>query len=482
MMQFALGIAAGLALNVMPPQAQTADDAWRELARIDAEAALALIKGSHPGAAPDLGDLEFQERLRTAQKNVATRLPLVADYNGHAALLSGLANDFGDGHIWSNARLAAQRRTWAGMVMMRRAQAWMVASHDTVDGETALDGARLVQCDGIPADRLGDERVGRFYADARVEADLASNAYRLLLDDGNPFLRRPVKCEFQKGADKVTVSLNWRPIGIRQLEEAVTKAVVPAQARIGITAFEGGQWIELGGLGNEAQEAINQVKTKLDVLREAPMVVLDLRGNSGGNSAYADEIARLLVGETRWAAANFAMPECSGQFWRVSDGNIAALEEFVSNLPSERRGPWQAQLEGMRAAKAGNRPFSPDLPECARSVKPAHRPTPESPPASSMRGRLVLVTDRSCFSSCLIAADLFRSLGALHVGEATDRSTRYMEVREIILPSGLRTFSTLQKASVGMADFGPYEPQISYPGPLADLDALKAWVAKLPAR
>ena len=37
MMQFALGIAAGLALNVMPPQAQTADDAWRELARIDAE-------------------------------------------------------------------------------------------------------------------------------------------------------------------------------------------------------------------------------------------------------------------------------------------------------------------------------------------------------------------------------------------------------------------------------------------------------------
>jgi hypothetical protein len=96
-----------------------------------------------------------------------------------------------------------------------------------------------------------------------------------------------------------------------------------------------------------------------------------------------------------------------------------------------------------------------------------------------MKGRLVLVTDRACFSSCLIAASLFRQLGALHVGEATDMSTRYMEVREITLPSGLRTFSTLQKLALGVGDFGPYRPDLRYPGPLADTDKLKAWVASL---
>jgi hypothetical protein len=54
-----------------------------------------------------------------------------------------------------------------------------------------------------------------------------------------------------------------------------------------------------------------------------------------------------------------------------------------------------------------------------------------------------------------------------------------MEVREITLPSGLRTFSTLQKVTLGIGDFGPYEPHIAYPGPLADTAALKAWVAAL---
>lgn len=97
-----------------------------------------------------------------------------------------------------------------------------------------------------------------------------------------------------------------------------------------------------------------------------------------------------------------------------------------------------------------------------------------------MKGRLVLITDRNCFSSCLIAADLLRRLGALHVGEATDVSTRYMEVREEVLPSGIRTFSTLQKVALGAADFGPYEPAIAYPGDLADTSALQRWVVALP--
>ena len=98
-----------------------------------------------------------------------------------------------------------------------------------------------------------------------------------------------------------------------------------------------------------------------------------------------------------------------------------------------------------------------------------------------MAGRLVLVTDRACFSSCLIAADTFRRLGATHVGEATDRSTRYMEVREIKLPSGLRTFSTLMKLALGAGDFGPYAPQVPFPGGMDDTAALQEWVAALPA-
>ena len=72
-----------------------------------------------------------------------------------------------------------------------------------------------------------------------------------------------------------------------------------------------------------------------------------------------------------------------------------------------------------------------------------------------------------------------RALGALHVGEATNAATRYMEVREIALPSGLSTFSTLQKVMIGEdADIGPFAPHHVFPGSMGDTPALEAWIAQ----
>ena len=90
------------------------------------------------------------------------------------------------------------------------------------------------------------------------------------------------------------------------------------------------------------------------------------------------------------------------------------------------------------------------------------------------------MTDHACFSSCLLMVRDFRALGALHVGEATNVSTRYMEVREIELPSGLSTFSTLQKVVIGEdADIGPFVPERVFPGAMADTAALEGWIAGL---
>ena len=97
-----------------------------------------------------------------------------------------------------------------------------------------------------------------------------------------------------------------------------------------------------------------------------------------------------------------------------------------------------------------------------------------------MKGKLVLLTDHACFSSCLMLAGLFRAIGALHVGEGTDFSTRYMEVRGFPLPSGLGSFATLQKAGFGMPmRLGPFEPEVPYPGRIDDTRAIEAWIADM---
>jgi hypothetical protein len=95
-----------------------------------------------------------------------------------------------------------------------------------------------------------------------------------------------------------------------------------------------------------------------------------------------------------------------------------------------------------------------------------------------MKGRLVLLTDNACFSSCLEVTDDFRALGALHVGQTTDADTRFSEVREQYLPSGYSLFSTLQAVSISSTPVGvgPYDPAVVYNGNIADTAALESWI------
>jgi hypothetical protein len=468
----------------MPASAQSltpAQQAWNDLARADVTAALELIEKNHPGATPDLGDSAFQTALQEARANSERRLPLVTDFGGHAALMNGLANDFRDGHIMSNALLTPARRSWAGLIIARRAGKWIVGAQDRAEGEPDLAGAVLVDCDGVEAERFARDRIGTFLAHPDIEADMASRAGNLLLDDGNPFVGRAAICRFQlAGGTTVAHSLRWRQVSNQALQRAAAASYQPAAAGMGVQPFSDGYWIGLESLGNDAARVVEQVRARQADLRASPTVVLDLRGNSGGNSQYAQEIAAALVGEARVNAATRSTSNCSGLYWRVSRDNAEALRKFADALPADRAAEWQAQAADLERAVAQGRAFSPDLPACARSQALTQLPPSRPLPASLMQGRLILLTDRACFSSCLIAAALFRRLGALHVGESTDMSTRYMEIRETVLPSGLRTFSTLQKVAVGLGDFGPYQPQLVYPAALADTDKVKDWVAALP--
>ena len=470
-----------VSMQVGPAHAQSAGEAWQILAKVDSAAAIDLIERNHPGAARELGDLAFQERLAVAKKNLRERLPKVVDHPSYAALMNGLANDFRDGHIWSTARLSSSQRRWAGIVIARRGGQWVVGAQDAAKGEQALEGARLENCDGVPADRFAREKLGGYYAHPDIEADMATRAAQLLIDDGNPFVAKPARCQFATSGGTVTMDLKWRDIPLRQLEPIVLRSYRPAEIAMGISDFAGGKWISVPTFGNSAASLVDKVRESGSALRAAPMVVLDLRGNSGGNSGYAEEIARVLVGEARVSAVSSRPSDCSGLYWRVSPDNLEALRNFVEALPEDRKPNWAGDLTAMKAAFARREAFAPALPACApKAIAVGPAPPPSNVPPSSYKGRLVLLTDRACFSSCLIAANLFRRLGALHVGEATDMSTRYMEVREIVLPSGLRTFSTLQKVALGLGDFGPYEPSVVYPGPLHQDDKVVAWVAALP--
>ena len=78
-------------------------------------------------------------------------------------------------------------------------------------GEPDLAGATLVSCDGVDADRFARERIGTFLAHPDIEADMASRAASLLIDDSNPFVTRAGTCRFSRaGGVAVDHKLRWR--------------------------------------------------------------------------------------------------------------------------------------------------------------------------------------------------------------------------------------------------------------------------------
>lgn len=464
--------------------APPAPNPWRLLAEADARAAIELIQQNHPGAEPALGDLDFQDRLRRARAHVQERLLKVDSYPAYDALMSGLAADFGDGHIWSTPLVRYEFRAWAGLILARQGGAWYVRAQDRKGEEAGLVGYRLVECDGVDAERWGRERINLFKGNAKIEAQLARHASWLLLRDGNPFLSRPRVCEFASpSGERKAVTLNWRQAELSEIERVAGSADPAAKAGMGVEPFGRGFWIKLETLEAPATQVVVAVEAQSAVLRSATVVVLDLRGNDGGDSSHAAAIARALVGNARVAAASRPTIDCSGAFWRASPDNLATLIAWRDRLAGgdpQSLAYVTGLVSNMQAAIASGRAFAPDLPACASAMRSGD--ARQAAPLGPERGRaLVLVTDRTCFSSCLLAVDLFRRLGALHVGEATDVSTKYMEVRQEVLPSGIRTFSTLQKVALGTGDFGPYSPMIAYPGDVSRTSELQQWVASLSA-
>lgn len=456
-----------------PAGAQTPPDRdWAAVTRTDVEAAYALLNDNHPGALPEIGDTDFRRRLEDGRALALERAARVSDAGGHRAVMNSFAGAMGDRHIAFQPAGPALWN-WAGVVFRKAGAEWRVSAHEPDPGEADLVDAVLADCDGAAADATARAWLDGFQLDWSVEAQRERRGALLLLDNGNPFLRRPATCRFDTDGGRVERAMRWREITPQTLQPMLNAAYRGRRAGMGLRAFAGGDWIALQSLGDGASAVVESVRAEAARLRASPVVVLDLRGNGGGASMLGLQIAEALMGPAFVQARTAGKGTC-GAVWRASDGNLAALRAWRAT--AAERGPefaaWlEGSIAGIERANAAGAPTDAPVTDCDPS------PAPAGPgPASLMQGRLVLITDESCFSSCLIVTDDFQRLGALHLGHATDRATRYMEVRAEPLPSGLGEFSTLQKMALGEMATGPFPPDIVHEGPMHDDAALEAWV------
>jgi hypothetical protein len=481
-----VSVAVTLLLGCVIAQAGDGEPAehWRTLTRIDVEAAFALLRDNHPGSTQEVGDQIFTTALAAGHTKALSRAAAVTNYEGYVATLGELAGAMGDGHVASAPKFLPRSVFWAGLVAAKRGANWVVANDDPKIAGGEFAGARIVECDGQSADARAREALG-FRTDVSVDAMQVVRGAWLLVDEGNPFLARPQACVLEQGGKSTLLTLRWSEIDRSTLLSKWWKRPYGA-AGFGVRPSGAGIWIAIQELDPRAQAVIDAVKSQAAAVRTAPWIVVDLRGNGGGDDAYAYALAQEIYGADHVARVlgpkHDGNGDCTSVF-RASPGNIEALGKsiavFQKSGDEEGARQYAKAVQAMQAAMAAGHTLTGN-PTCqARAATHVSR----RERTSMMAGKVFVLTDAICFSSCLQAVDFLRKLGAVQVGQPTGGDTHYSEYRQVTLPSGLSIFSTLVAM---MPDaprkLGPYVPQYEYDGDISDTAALENWIPDVAMR
>lgn len=469
-----------------PPNNADGSPNWQSRTLID----LAAIRDQLWANTPvpyDAENPQYRNWLVSGFVEAQTRAAQVKDRAGYFFTLAAYMNGFGDPHFQLSLKGDQLSPRWPGFIVSRSGDAAEIVYRD--DNAPPL-GTKITACDGNPIAQLLDERVYPFRLNPKLASDRRSAMTRLFLDRGNPFAAAPSVCRFDQNGTARDVTLAWRPAPPDRDPwwDKYRAAGTGPKAEWGVSEpAPGVTWIGVPTFSSDDENfpkldaLIKAVEAKGEAMRNGRAVVIDTRGNGGGNSSWADKLAAAIF--TSDVLARHKAPDREEAVdWRGSEGNAAFWKNWSEQM-SKEFGPLSLNRFGALAIGWQLGRTATQDPPIIRvgSCKPGRaggitraRPKGESP----FKARVYFLSNGSCGSSCLNFADTVLMVpGVKLIGSATSADGAYMEIRGVDLPSGQAEIAFPQKVARGAAraPMEAYEADIPYDGSWSD-EAVRAWV------
>lgn len=459
---------------------------WAQQALSDLEEAHRMMQESHPGP-KDQDNPGFKQQADDALSH-AQKIARQADSSGGygAALLAYTAR-FRDGHfgVYPTGNDGSDDMLWPSMLPGWRNDVVRIVHTET---ETAhLEGSEILSCDETEINALISKNVFQFDAAKPDQpAYWARRTPRLFAYSGNPAIERIKSCQFKLASGEIkTEPLNWVPAPdeIWGLFQSVGFGPTP---EIGMNEIQPGIfWINMSDFSpNETQTAkmrdvFRRIRTRQSEIRNSHLVVIDMRGNQGGSSAWGHELIEALWGKEY--AESRAVDYGMYAQWRLSQDNVDHMGWIVNYLTEkghdEMAEKFQRVHEQSVSALAGGQDFytqsSDDEP--SQTAPKNHIDNPVNAP-------VFFLTHGVCASACLDMADaIFELEGITHIGYPTSSDTNYLEVRQQELSSGkaMMVIPTKVWRNRPRASGETYTPKHQYDGFDWSDKAIQAWTLGL---
>lgn len=481
------------------PAKPDSEAGWRELARKDAEAMAQLLR-DHSPIPFDTENPHLRRWLDEGLRQALARAEAVKSESDWFYLLAAYGNGFNDPHIRVQALGELPAPRWPGFIATANGDGARIVERLDEPDIPPL-GARILGCDGKSLAQLADERVFPFTFYAALPADRRRAVTRLFLDRPNAHVPTTTECEFTwttaAGAQRAVRKLAWRTIpegtearsawNTRYQNAATGPATTwgvsepaPGVFWIGVPTFSSGK-----ESAPKLEELMKAVEARAEEMRNARAIILDTRGNGGGNSAWADRLARAVFTES--VLKRHSTPSYQNAVdWRASHGNAAYWRKWAEQMKQEfgeENYRMALRYADQFAANADANP--PFVRDGSRSTGASGGLTQKRPKGSSpFPAKVYFLGNGSCGSSCLNFADRVLFVpGVKLIGSATSGDGMLMDVRSETLPSGLASLVIPQKVARGRGrgHLEVYEPDIAYDGAWDDASVRK-WVLELVER
>jgi hypothetical protein len=465
----------------------TSDPAWSERALGDLDFIYAQLGEHHPGPVDTLNPW-FRDWYERGYEEARRRAASITNYAGYYFAIQYYMVGFQDGHLGAlgDYRIEAElERRWPGFLVEYDRGAFLAMGADTTDPRLPPAGARLISCDGTPAATMADSILQTYIGLWSINGVRPRLAPWLLVDEGNPWVRHPETCVFETNDGQSEWRLDWHPIDNDSLAALLETAATSRKPPIGIREFENRMWwITLSSFNSSdslvmsgIDEVTNVVTERRAELLAADVIVFDVRGNQGGNSANGQRVAEALWGEAVMAALPARWNSID---WRVSAGNANFLRNF--NLARMERN-FGADAEGTRVYRAFVDAYDEAVSNNALFYsETAASSTPRATATNPVGGRVFFLTDSWCASACLGFADLMYAIdGVTHVGIETGADAIYIDNRGLTLPSeqGRLGFSMKVYRGRVRGHNVSYVPDFVWDGSMADGEDLERWIVGL---
>ena len=452
--------------------AHAADTDWRAAARQDMQFAIDKVGSNHAGSVS--GQVDVSAARQDGGRFGMLEAAQVNNEQDYRRAMVRFISGFGDPHTGIDVGLKVT--AWTGIVIDRiDGQYRVIWSEPGWPHALPPRDAVVQSCDGVWIGTYLKTSVAPFINHSIEYATSASEAARQsMFESGLGWT--PASCDFTL-ADGATRSyaLPLRAVadeGMGQLRRQYQAKARP----VGIAPLASGMdWVGMPDFnGRTSGPAYEQLYPQLAARRDAQWIVVDLRGNGGGDSTWGNRALQSLYGkaygEQLASAASYAKRLIADQATADVYRRYASLPEFAASKDAFEadlhkletamaRGARMAQVEGSTRA-------------ASTALLAQLRQRPGGP-------RIAAVIDRRCFSSCMNFVQQIRAMpDTVLLGEPTLGYSPYGEIGAFQLPSGhgtIRLPSAIYTAFQATRE--PFVPDLFYPGNLADDNALMQWVA-----